>query len=164
MVYEKSALNVEHLYQKYKNDLFKVSFTYLKNTQDCEDVIQEAFIKFFTESKDFESEEHVKRWLIKTTVNLCKNQLALFYNKKRVFVEELDKFEFEDEDREVLISLMNLSIKYRIVVYLYYIEGYKIAEISELLNISESAVKMRLKRSKEKLRIELEGELCESMI
>lgn len=144
-------------YDSYKNMLFQIAFSYLGNKYDCEDVIQEAFIKLCYHAPEFTDEEHEKRWIIRVTINLCKNHLRNFWNRKKVSINGLEEYFTTEEDMEIMSDIIRLPEKYKSAILLHYISGYKVAEISEMLNISESGVKMRLKRGREKLRIELEG-------
>lgn len=144
-------------YNLYKNMLFQIAFSYVGNKYDCEDIIQEAFIKLCYHTPKFEDEEHEKRWLIRVSINLCKNHLRSFWNRKKVSMDGLDEYFSQDEDVEIMSDIISLPDKYKSVILLHYISGYKITEISEILNITESAVKMRLKRAREKLKVEMEG-------
>jgi RNA polymerase sigma-70 factor (ECF subfamily) len=69
----------------------------------------------------------------------------------------LEEYFSSDEEIGIMSDIINLPEKYKTVILLHYISGYRISEISEIMNLSESAVKMRLKRGREKLKIELEG-------
>ncbi|NLP17424.1 MAG: RNA polymerase sigma factor [Clostridiales bacterium] len=144
-------------YDLYKNMLFQIAFSYLGNKYDCEDVIQEAFIKLCYHSPEFDNNEHEKRWLIRVTINLCINNLRSFWNRKKVSIDGLEEYFSSDEEIGIMSDIINLPEKYKTVILLHYISGYRISEISEIMNLSESAVKMRLKRGREKLKIELEG-------
>lgn len=145
-------------YTMYKTILFRISFSYLGNKYDCEDILQEAFIKLCYHSPSFPSDEDEKRWMIRVTINLCKNHLRSYWNRNKVDYSILEEYAFQPEDQELLADILRLPMKYKTVIQLYYICGYKIIEISDLLKISESAVKMRLKRGRERLRIELEDD------
>lgn len=144
----------EEKYFLYKDMVYRIAFTYMKNVQESEDILQEAFLKLYKREKGFESEEHEKRWLIKVTTNLCKDKLALFWNKRRCEFEGLEQLADKEEERNVIQDIVSLPEKYRIAIYLHYVEGYQCKEIAEILGKSESAVKMRLKRGKEMLKSE----------
>ncbi|NLJ96455.1 MAG: RNA polymerase sigma factor [Clostridiales bacterium] len=144
-------------YNLYKNMLFQITFSYLGNKYDCEDVLQEAFIKLCYHAPEFLDEEHEKRWLIRVTINLCKNHLKSFWNRKKISINGLEEYFTTEEEIEIMSDIIALPEKYKSAILLHYISGYKIAEIAEILNITESAVKMRLKREREKLKIELDG-------
>jgi RNA polymerase sigma-70 factor (ECF subfamily) len=145
-------------YDKYKNMLFQITMSYLGNKYDCEDVIQEAFIRLCYYAPEFEEDENEKRWLIRITINLCKNHVKSFWNRMKVPIEGLYEYYSQENEKEIMSDIIHLPIKYKSIILLHYIEGYKISEISKILNLSESAVKMRLKRGRERLKIEMEEE------
>ena len=145
-------------YSMYKSMLFRISFSYLGNKHDCEDILQEAFIKLCFHAPAFPSDEDEKRWMIRITINLCKSHLRSYWYRNKVAYDMLEEYTTQPEEIELLADILRLPIKYKTVIQLHYICGYKIMEISEILRISESAVKMRLKRGRERLKIELEDE------
>lgn len=147
---------IKERYDLYKTMLFRITFSYLGNKQDCEDILQEAFIKLCYYAPDFPSDEDEKRWIIRVTINLCKNHLQSYWNRKKVNLEELEEYAYDQAEGETLKELLKLPEKYKTVIQLYHIGGYKISEIADFLKLSESAVKMRLKRGRKLLRIEME--------
>mgnify|MGYP001420208334 CR=1 FL=1 len=126
------------------------------NKDDCEDILQEAFIKLCYHAPDFETDENEKRWIIRITINLCKNHVKNYWNKKKASIEDLDDYFYQEDEKKIMLDVINLPAKYKACILLYYIAGYKISEIADILNISESAVKMRLKRGRDLLKIEME--------
>jgi len=148
------------IYQKYKNLLYRIAFTYLKNNDDTADILQEVFIRRIYKAPNFESDEHEKRWLIRVTVNLCKNHIKFTLNGLKIQLSNFDKgceyWELDNQEQSVYNEIMQLLPKHRIVIFLHYYEGYSCKEISEILNCGESAVKMRLKKARELLKEELE--------
>lgn len=146
-------------YDSYKNMLFQIAFSYLGNKHDCEDIVQEAFIRLCYHAPEFEHEDHEKRWLVRVTINLCKNHVHSFWHRMKVNSDDaLEQYFCQEEEKRVMSDIIRLPGKYKTVILLYYIIGYKISEIAQTLDLSESAVKMRLKRGRELLRIELEEE------
>lgn len=153
-------LDVEETINKYSDLLYKTSFLMLKNQQDSEDIVQETFIAYIKNNPELNDEEHKKAWLLKVAQNKCKNLLKS--HKIRAYVpfddvEEVIPGEDEEiykEDTVELLEISNLSYKYKSVITLYYIENYSIEETAKILDLSVSAVKMRLKRGREKLKIE----------
>ncbi len=146
----------EEKYDQYKTVIYRIAFTYLKNNEECEDAMQEVFLKLLLSAPEFESAEHEKRWLIRVTVNYCKNNLKLFWNSRRGAMEEIEQLPADAEEKAILEEILNLPDKFKIVIYLYYVEGYKCTEIAEILDMKESAVKMRLKKGRELLKIQWE--------
>lgn len=146
------------VYETHVNMVYRICFTLLKNTTDTKDMVQNTFIKFMEQSDSFQSEEHIKAWLIVTSSNLCKNHLKHWWYK-RAPVDEWDHPVFMDdgETREVMEALWEIPEKYRIVLYLYYLEGYKCVEIAEMLGKSSSTVRTHLERGRQALRKKLGG-------
>lgn len=144
--------------QNYKDLVYRISISYLKNVVDSDDIFQEVFLRYFRKKPIFENEEHEKAWFIRVTINCCKNILTSKWNKNRVPFEDLNIFD-DSKTADLFEEITSLPTKYRIVIILYYYEGYKIKEISKILKITESSVKQRLKRAREKLKIELTNEI-----
>lgn len=146
----------ETKYQKYKDLLFRIAFTYVKNREDAEDILQEVFYKLLYKAPNFENEEHEKRWLIRITVNMCKNHLGLYWNRNKTDLADIEAWGMTKEEAGILDDVLSLPGKFKAAVYLHYFEGYKCSEIAEILNVKESAVKMRLKKGRELLKMEIE--------
>lgn len=153
-----STQQFEEKYYKYKDLLFRIIFTYVKNPNDAEDILQEVFTKLYCSNKAFETDEHEKRWLIRISINLSKNHLKLFWNKKRDIFnhEDLPGESFSSEYNDLLQMVLNLPDKCKAPMYLHYYEGYSCKQIGEILGCKESAIKMRLKRGRELLKMNLE--------
>lgn len=148
--------NFSEKYDMYSSMIFKIAMTYMGNKSDAEDVMQEVFIKLIYNSPEFSNSEHEKRWIICVTSNICRNILKSFRRKNTQSLEEIGNslsVPFEYDNAEILFSL---KPKYRIVLYLMYYENYSVSEIADILSISQSAVKMRLKRGREKLKLDIE--------
>ena len=105
---------------------------------------------------NFESEEHTKAWLIRVTINCTKTMLNSGFLKHRADLDENMKFE-TPERHELYYAVLNLPIKYRTVIHLYYYENYSIKEISKILKMKENTVKSQLSRAREQLKKEVEG-------
>ena len=154
-----STLEFEAKYWKYKDTIFRIIITYVKNQDDAEDILQNVFYKLLYQSPDFANEEHEKRWLIRTSINHCKNHLSSFWNRKRTMIEDncdMGQWGMTSEESSILEEVLALPEKYKITCYLYYFEGYTCAEIGQILKCTSSAVKMRLKKSRDLLKMELE--------
>ncbi len=145
-------------YDNYGEMLYRIAYVYLANQDDVEDVLQDVFISFLQNLKKFKSEEHKKAWLIRTTqnksINLLKASSRQNMNIEDIQIQSLDTD--EDLHIDILKQIISLDEKYKSVVILYYYNDYSVSEIAQILKISKSAVKMRLKRSRELLKIQLE--------
>ena len=145
-------------YDKYKNTVYSVIFNYLRNTYDTADVHQEVFIKLFKTETEFQSDEHLKAWLIRVAINLSKNFLR---DNIRMCGEELDEnipCSEENPDNELLAYVLKLPEKYRIPIHLFYYEDYSVKQIADILGIPQGTVKIHLKRGREKLKSVLKKE------
>ena len=150
------------IYDKYKNDVYRMAFAYCKNSADAEDIMQETFIKLFTSNIIFEDESKRKSWLLKVTVNKCRDMfrsLRYKYSLTSIPLEEADLVYETPEESEVYHAVMALPTKYRLVIHLYYYEGYSIKEIGEVTGKNESAVQTQLLRARKKLKGALGKEL-----
>ena len=89
---------------KYGNMVYRLAISYLKNTHDAQDIVQEVFIKYYNNEGKIQSEEHLKSWLLRVTINLCKNKLMLFWHKNVCSIDEIKEQAYSDnyEDNTVL--------------------------------------------------------------
>ena len=118
-----------------------------------EDVTQEVLIKLYREKRDFESMEHVKRWLIRVTVNQSRKLFRSPWRRVEPLEDYAEMLGFEQpEDRGLFLAVMGLEAKYRLPVLLYYYEGYSTAETAELLGLPPNTVSTRLARARARLR------------
>ncbi len=131
---------------------------HLKNRQDTEDVFQTVFLKYLLHDAPFASKEHEKAWLVRVTVNACRDVLRSFFRKSSVSLELAEELSAEEEDREVLRAVLELPPKYKDAVYLHYYEGYSAAEIGKILQKKENTVYTWLARGREILRQRLGGD------
>ncbi len=145
---------IENTVEKYANMLFKLCFTILCNSADAEDAVSDTFFKYITSSPNFSDEEHKKAWLIRVATNTC-NDMHRF-NKRHNYINIEDVYDYCETgtDSGIIQEVMSLPVKYKTVIHLFYIEGYKTNEISEILSISPSAVRKRLQYARDMLRME----------
>ena len=142
------------LIERYKDNLFAAAFSICKNAADADDVVQETFLQYYTTDKQFETEQHIRAWLIRVAINKAKNIKASFWKQKNVSMENyIDTLTFETtEDCTLFETVMKLPEKYRIMIHLFYYEDYSIREIASILKISEGNVKVRLTRGRKLLK------------
>ena len=147
----------ERLVNTYSDLILRLSYTYLKSTQDGEDICQTVFLKLLTGEETFQSPEHEKAWVIRTAINACKDELRAF-RRRAVPLENVPEAAAPEPPRsEVLDAVMALPAKYREAIYLFYYEGYSVKEIGALTGRSEAAVSAHLSRGRKKLRTMLGG-------
>ena len=138
----------------------RLCLVHLKNPADTEDIFQNVFLKYVLSPVVFESPEHEKAWLIRVTINACKDLVKSFFRSRTVPLEELldQPAPLSEEHREVLEAVLALPPKYRDAVYLHYYEGYTAAEIGKLLGKNTNTVYTLLTRARERLRETLGGD------
>lgn len=144
--------DIERIIDTYGNMLFRICLVILCNENDAEDVVQDTFINYLTKSPTFHDSEHEKAWLITVATNRCKNMRRFNLMRRHIDISDLQLYSKDVESYGLLDQLMKLPNKYKIVLLLYYVEGYKVDEIAILLNITSSAVKKRLQRGRTLLR------------
>jgi RNA polymerase sigma-70 factor (ECF subfamily) len=157
-------VDLESVINRYSDMLYKICFLILKNEQDTKDVLQETFLIYYTKQPEFESEEHKKAWLIKVSQNKCKEFLRFHKRHVNISLEDMEETlvitdGLSGSDKEILSLVWDLDYKLKSVVILFYIEGYTVKEVAEILHTTPSAVKKRLQRAREKLSVKYKGEI-----
>ncbi len=145
---------ISHLLEKYGNTALKIAYTYLKNNADAEDAVQDLFMKIIDKNPSFADEQHEKYWIIRTTINICKNKVGTFWQKNKCSIDEIEESAVYDTygDTDVLKAVMSLAEKQRICIYMHYYEGYPTAEIAKITKMSDTAVRSHLHRARAKLK------------
>lgn len=143
----------------YMSSIYKVALNACRNTADAEDIVQTTYEKLWKCNKTFTDLEHMKKWLIRVSINECNSLFRTPWIKKRAAENELEKLSFSTlEKSDLYYALDNLTQKEREIVHLYYYEDYKVGEIADIMHMSETAIQTRLYRARMKLKTELEKE------
>lgn len=142
---------IPYLIDTYSDMLIRISFSYMKNLSDAEDITQEVFIKLLEKKPSFQSTEHEKAWLIRVAINLSKDKLKSSYFKNTAPLEG-DFIDITKEDNEIIEAVLMLPLKYRSIVLLYYYEDYSISEVANILNLKDSTVGSQLSRARKLLK------------
>lgn len=146
------------LVEKYYLSLFRFLYGLCGNKEDAEDIVQNSYLKLWNSDMEFNSIEHAKNWLYKVAVNNMRDIKTSKW-KNVELRDEYDDIPFEDnETLELFEAVQALDGNYKIVILLYYYEGYSIKEMSDLLGVKESTIATRLQRARKKLHIKLEEE------
>ena len=141
---------IVHLFETYAEDVFRLALSYLHNRPDAEDVCQSVFMKLIDHKKQLQAGKE-KSWLLTCTANACKDHLKSFWRKNVVELDDSMVFP-NDMDKDIWEAVCSLAPKYRVVVHLYYYEGYSQDEIAEILHIPRSTVQTRMSRAREQLK------------
>lgn len=160
------ATEPERLVDTYANAILRVCYTYLRSTQDAEDICQDVLLKVLQRPQRFFSADHERAWIIRVAANACKDLLKSRGARATVALDDASEpasapyateAQLAARSQSVLQSVMNLLANYREAIYLHYYEGYSIKQIAELVGASESAIATRLSRGRTMLRPVLKG-------
>ena len=153
-------LPVQELMERYRNNLFVAAFQICKNREDAEDVVQDTFLQYHTNRKEYESEEHIRAWLLRVAINKAKNvNLTMWRRNKQPLEDYIEDLTFETKEASNLFeAVLALPEKYRVVIHLFYYEDYSVKEIAGVLKTSQSNVKVRLSRGRGMLKEALKEE------
>lgn len=142
---------IEELIEEFSDMVMQIAYQNSFNKSDAEDITQEVFIKLMKNVEKLESKEHMKAWLIRTTINLSKDYNKSFWRKNTAPMNEEMEY-FDSDTQYVLQELAKLKPVYRNIIYLYYYQQYKINEISTLLNMNANTVSSNLSRARKELK------------
>lgn len=148
----------EQAVRRWGDTVFRVAVHAVGDRSDAEDVTQTVFLKLYQAEAGFESEEHLKRWLIRVAVNESRRLLRTPWRRRMVPLENWDGPGEEREENGVLEAVMALEAKYRLPVYLYYYEELSVQEVAQVLRANRSTIQTRLQRARDKLRAALTEE------
>ncbi len=139
--------------QSYIDTVYRVALNYLRSPADAEDVTQNVFLKLLKEPKSFDSEAHIRNWLIRVAINECKNLVASRWWRSTSIEDCRAELVFDNPTHsELFYALMELPKKYRLPIYLYYYEQYTTEEIGQILKLPKNTVCSHLRRGREMLR------------
>ena len=156
---QRTGKDISEIYHRQVDTVYRICFSFMKNTADTEDMVQETFLRLLGSGVGFVSEEHEKAWLIVTASNLCKDTLKKWWRK----TEDIDDpalglktppFEID----EVLGAILKLPPDQKTAVYMHYYEGYTTAEIATYLRCPHATVRSRLSRARKTLKHKLGGD------
>lgn len=145
--------------EKYMDTVYRVAYGWLKNPDDANDVTQDALLELYKTDKAFESDAHLKNWLIRVTVNRCKMLFRVPWRRAENIDDYAESLRWEEpEHADLFRAVMALDKLYRVPLLLFYCEGYSTAEVAAILGLNEKTVSTRLHRAKAKLRDDLKEE------
>ncbi len=125
----------------------------MKNKDDADDIMQEVFLKLYICNRHFDSDAYTKAWLIRVTVNMCKNALKTPWKQRIQSIEAAENLSAPEKiDNDLLEILMKMKSKNRVVLYMHYFEGYTTKEIADILGVKENAITSQLYRGRKQLK------------
>ena len=149
----RSEEEVNQAIERYADTVRRICMVHLKNESDTEDIFQTVFLKYALFPRAFQSGEHEKAWMIRVTINETKNALRFRAVRREEDIAPLEEILPDREQQEVFRDILLLPARYKIVLQLYYVEGYKTAEIAEILKISPAAVRKRLEKGRKQMKL-----------
>ena len=157
---DNSQAEFEKILRKYGDSIYRIALVHTQNEMDAQDIVQEVFLKFARNASQFQSDEHIKAWLIRVAINMCTDLKRSAWNRKTTELNDecLPADEFTTGESELYQAVMSLPVKYKDVIHLFYYEGYSIKEISRITEQKENAVKTQLSRGRVLLKELLKGE------
>lgn len=170
MFEEKEVYDIETLMRKYGNDVLRTAYMYVKDSHLAEDIFQDVFIKVNQKLSTFQGNSSIKTWIIRITINTCKDYIKSAWNQRVVPMSEYQEniltsdndftaVEKEEDNKIIRKMVMDLPDKYKDVLLLVYYQDMTISEAASVLKIAEGTAKSRLSRAKEKLKLYLEGRI-----
>ena len=155
----------EYLAEAYADAILRLSYTYLKNTHDAQNISQTVFVKLPAEPREFDSPDHERAYILRMAANACKDLLKSPWRRRTCGLEACAQVPApEAADGSVLAAVNSLPPHYRAVIYLYYYEGYQASEIGAILGVPTATVHTRLARGRAKLKELLGGNAYERTV
>ncbi len=147
------TINFPQTVARYQDAIFRLAYSYTKSQFDADDVTQNVLLKLYQTNKTFESEAHLKNWLMRVTINQCKNLFRAPWRAHENIDDYANTLGFENRQAsDLFYVVMGMDKKYRTVLMLYYYEGYAVKDISHILAIPEKTASTRLIRARDKLK------------
>ena len=144
--------------RRHADTIYRVAYSWLRDSQDAKDISQNVLIKLFRCKTEFESDEHLKSWLIRVTINECRTLFRAPWRKHEDIDDYAQSLGIEDTRLELFDAVMRMDKKYRVPLMLMYYDGYSTREIAEMLHIPQNTVSTRLARAKSLLKLLLEDD------
>lgn len=151
---------IRYVLDTYSQTLIKLSYTYVRNVCDAEDIAQDVFVALLKRGKPFDSAEHEKAWLLRTAINKSKNHVKSNWIKRTVSLNDNENSEADnsmDEKTQVMEAVLSLPEKYRTVIHLFYYNGYSINEIADIVGKKPTTIGTLLARGRKLLKDMLIG-------
>lgn len=140
---------MDEIIDTYSDMVYRIALNQMKNKEDAQDVFQEVFLRLVKHIPMLSTEEHVKAWLIRVTINCSKSSLTCAWRRHTEPLKEMEGIVFDKKEDQTLYEMvMALPKKYRIVLYLFYYEELSVKEISEATRQKETTVKSQLSRGR----------------
>lgn len=157
------GLSYEEAVRKYADMITRVCIMRCGNVEDAKDCFQNVVLKLYLSESGFETESHLKAWLLTVAIHQCQDMVKQYWKKNITLSGDTYLFDscLDDdatqEDTEVIAAVLSLPTKYRQIIYLYYYEEYDVREITNIVGLKETTVKSQLRRGRILLKNKLGG-------
>ncbi len=151
---KRTVVSSDEIIKKYIDMVYRLALSRTKSRTHADDVVQEVFLRYISAEREFESDEHIKAWLIRVTINCSNSVFESSWFKKTVPLTEEITFD-TPEKGEVYYAVTELPRKYRTVIHLFYYEDMSVSEIADCTGEKISTVKSQLHRGRKMLREKL---------
>lgn len=159
---KKVEVEWQRIVDKYTKKLFQLSYLYVKDFHAAEDIVQDVFLRFFEKQHDFRQKSSIETYLTRITINCSKDYLKSWrYRTHQVTTYFTGGYEMKnqliasEERLEIAEAVLQLPIKYREIIILYFYKNHSFAEMSELLQLPISTIHYRYKKAQQKLKEKL---------
>lgn len=157
----------EEIVEKYADMVYRLCRINSSTKENAEDAFQETFLKLVSSGKTFESEEHLKAWLIRVSINQCRTVYSMSHWGRQVSFENQEDpmaetgcepagaaDAFAGSDRRMVLegALRSIPPDDRLLIHLFYYEDYSVKDIARILDSSQTLVSVRLHRIRNKLK------------
>jgi RNA polymerase sigma-70 factor, ECF subfamily len=151
---------LEEAMNQYGNEIYYIVYSYVKDHSLAEDLTQEVFIKFYKKIDTFREDSTLKSWIISVAINHCKDYLRRWDTKMVNITNKINEMVkgklgtpeqsliIKEKNNELIQNVLSLPLKYREIIFLFYFEEMKLAEIADCLHLNISTVKTRLARGR----------------
>lgn len=161
--------SLEEVVRRNSDMVYRLTYSLVRNRTDADDIYQEVFMRYFRKQPKFDSSEHEKAWMIRVTVNCCKNYWKSPWVKHRAAFHEAIVMQNKDlpgenrtaaasdsvtsdQDELLIETVRQLPEKYRVVIHLFYYEEMSVEEIGKVTGTKASTVRTQLTRARKMLR------------
>lgn len=152
--------DINVIVEEYADTITRICYSYGKNYDDTQDIMQNVFLKLMRANPKFDSKEHEKAWIIRVTINECKDFLKNIF-RRHASLEEIQEIPIEEEEDLSYIreAVLKLPDKYKSVIYLFYYEGYSAVEIAGILHKKENTIYTWMNRARQMLKEMVGGDV-----
>lgn len=138
--------------------VYRIAISQVGKKELADDIFQDVFLQLVRHQNRLENENHAKYWLIRTTINRCKNYFGSYWHRHVIPFSKEDDSSEDTIPHDIIFMIFSLPPHLRSVIYLHYYEGYNMNEIAAILKIKPGTVKSRLYQARNILKQQMNEE------